>query len=63
MMQIPMDAQQNYRNYVSNQTYNYSYMGIQRPSLTSAMNNPLLNPFAWAEFVKAWRDGKFKRNE
>ena len=21
----------------------------------------LLNPFAWAEFIKAWKDGKFKR--
>jgi hypothetical protein len=63
MMQMPMDAQQNYRNYVNKQVYNYSYMGMQKPSLTSAMNNPLLNPLAWAEFVKAWRDGKFKRND
>lgn len=63
MMQVPMDAHQNFRNYIDQQTYNYSYMGLQRPSLTSAVNNPLLNPMAWAEFIKAWKAGKFRRDD
>lgn len=57
-----LDAQAQYTRMVAQQAYNFSYKGLQRPSLTGAMNNPLLNPFAWAEFIKAWKEGKFKRN-
>ncbi|MFC2111361.1 carboxypeptidase-like regulatory domain-containing protein [Bacteroidota bacterium] len=63
MNSIAMDGSMNYRNYVSKQIYNYSYMGMQKPSLTSMVNNPLLNPFAWAEFIKSWKRGDFKRGD
>ncbi|MCF8295918.1 MAG: carboxypeptidase-like regulatory domain-containing protein [Saprospiraceae bacterium] len=63
MNTIAMDGSMNYRNYVSKQIYNYSYMGMQKPSLTGMMNNPLLNPFAWAQFIKSWKRGDFKRDD
>lgn len=61
MMDMGMDGAGNYRAFVGQQAYNYSYKGMQPQSLTGMMNNPLLNPFAWAEFIKAWREGKFKQ--
>lgn len=61
MNEIPMDGSMNYKEVVAQQVYNASYQGLQKPSLTGAMNNPLLNPFAWAEFFKAWKRGDFKR--
>ncbi len=63
MNNIPMDGSMNYRNYINKQVYNYSYMGMQKPNLTSMMNNPLLNPLAWAEFIKAWKRGDFKKDD
>jgi len=24
---------------------------------------PILNPFAWAKFIQAWRNGDFKRKD
>lgn len=63
MNSLSMDGSMNHRNYVSKQIYNYSYMGMQKPSLTGMMNNPLLNPFAWAEFIKSWKRGDFKRED
>ena len=63
MNNIPMDGSMNYRNYINKQVYNYSYLGMQKPNLTSMMNNPLLNPFAWAEFIKAWKRGDFNKDD
>jgi hypothetical protein len=52
----PMDAQMNYRNYIDNQTGKLYYFGQQQPF-------NIFNPFAWAQFIKAWKDGKFQRKE
>lgn len=61
--QMGWDASMNYRDFVSNIHYQASYQGQMKPSLTGMVNNPLLNPFAWAELVKAWKAGKFKRKK
>ena len=50
----PMDARMNYRNYIDNQTSKLYYAGQQQPF-------NFLNPFAWAQFIKAWKEGKFKQ--
>jgi hypothetical protein len=49
----PMDASMNYRNYIDNQTSKLYYYGQQQPF-------NIFNPFAWGQFIKAWKDGKFK---
>ncbi|NQV02936.1 MAG: carboxypeptidase-like regulatory domain-containing protein [Bacteroidia bacterium] len=54
--QLPMDARMNYNNYIENQTSKLYYFGQQQPF-------SIFNPFAWAQFIKAWKDGKFKRKE
>ncbi len=54
--QFPMDASMNYKNYMDQQYYKLYYAG-QTPPIS------IFNPFAWAEFIKAWREGKFKRNK
>ena len=54
--EYPMDARMNYRNYIDNQTSRLYYFGQQQPFT-------IFNPFAWAAFIKAWRDGKFKSQE
>lgn len=50
----PMDARMNYRNYIDGQTSKLYYFGQQQPF-------NFLNPFAWAQFIKAWKEGKFKQ--
>lgn len=52
---MPMDGSMNHRWFLDQQQQqqNYKYM---RPT------NPLLNPFAWAEFIKAIKRGDFKRD-
>jgi hypothetical protein len=50
----PMDARENYNNYIENQTSKLYYFGQQQPF-------NIFNPFAWAQFIKAWKDGEFKR--
>jgi hypothetical protein len=50
----PMDANMNYRNFIDGQTSKLYYFGQQQPF-------NFLNPFAWAQFIKAWKDGKFKQ--
>jgi hypothetical protein len=52
----PMDARMNYNNYIETQTSKLYYFGQQQPF-------NIFNPFAWAKFIKAWKDGKFKRKE
>jgi hypothetical protein len=51
-----MDADMNYNNYIQQQTSKLYYAGQLPP-------NNLLNPIAWAQFIKAWRDGKFKKKK
>lgn len=55
-LEMPMDGAMNYRNYIDQHTSKLYYYGQLPP-------NNLLNPFAWAEFIKAWRDGKFKKKD
>lgn len=53
---MPMDGAMNFRNMIDRQTSKLYYVGQLPP-------NNLLNPFAWAQFIKAWREGKFKRKK
>ena len=50
---MPMDASMNYKG-VQQQYQSKLYWAGQYPP------NNLLNPFAWAQFVKMWREGKLK---
>jgi hypothetical protein len=54
--EYPMDASMNYRNYIDTQTSKLYYFGQQQPF-------NIFNPFAWAAFIKAWKNGKFKSQE
>jgi len=45
---------QSYRNYMSAQADRLYYNGQTMP-------NNLLNPLAWAKFIKAWKRGDFKK--
>lgn len=51
-MEMPMNGSMNYRNQIQ-QVIDKNYYNGQK------MPNHLLNPFAWKEFIEAWRDGKF----
>ncbi|HNY06860.1 MAG TPA: carboxypeptidase-like regulatory domain-containing protein [Bacteroidales bacterium] len=51
-----MDGASNYQSYMSDQYNKLYYKGQVVP-------NNLLNPFAWADFFKAWKEGKFKSNQ
>jgi hypothetical protein len=53
---MPMDGSMNYQNYIDQTVSKLYYAGQTQPI-------SLLNPFAWAEFFKAWQDGKFKRKQ
>lgn len=53
---MPMDGSMNYRNYIDQTVSKLYYAGQTQPI-------SLLNPFAWAQFIKAWQDGKFKRKK
>jgi hypothetical protein len=50
------DGRENYNNYMQNQTSKLYYFGQQQPFT-------IFNPFAWAQFIKAWKEGKFKKKE
>lgn len=52
----PMDGSMNYRNQIQN-VVNKSYYNGQYVPIS------LLNPFAWAKFFKAWKEGKFKKKD
>lgn len=50
------DAGVNYRHYINNKTNQlYTSGGIPTSNLG--------NPFAWMQFIKAWKEGKFKRDK
>jgi len=53
---LVMDGSMNYRNYIDNKIQNLYWQGQYRPIT-------LLNPFAWAQFIKAWKQGKFKNKK
>lgn len=50
---LPTDGRENSSNYLR-QTANKAYYTGQAPPMN------IFNPFAWAEFIKAWKRGDFK---
>lgn len=54
--QIPMNGQMNF-NWQMQQVQNRLYYSGQYPP------NNLLNPLAWAKFIKAWKNGDFKKKK
>jgi hypothetical protein len=50
---VAMSGSMNFRNYIDKRVGQLYYAGQMPP-------NNLLNPFAWAQFIKAWKQGKFK---
>jgi hypothetical protein len=56
MIGMAMDASQNYK-YSMQQNQSRLYYAGQFPSYN------LLNPIAWAQFIKAWKDGAFKKKK
>lgn len=54
--QIPMNGQMNF-NWQMKQVQSKLYYAGQYPP------NNLLNPIAWAKFIKAWKDGDFKKKD
>jgi len=53
---LPMDGSMNYRHQMQ-MTADKAYWNGQY------MPNNWLNPFAWAQFFKAWKEGKFQKKE
>ncbi len=51
---LPAEGSVNFK-YLVNQQLDKLYYNGQTQPIT------VLNPFAWAKFIKAWKDGKFKR--
>jgi hypothetical protein len=54
MEDVRMDGSMNFKNAMQQQTSRLYYAGQLPP-------NNLLNPIAWAQFIKAWQNGEFKR--
>ncbi len=52
---MALDGAGNFRNYM-NQQYQQLYYAGQMPPMR------IFDPLAWAEFFKAWKEGKFKRS-
>lgn len=52
----PMDGSMNFRHTMQLYQEKLYYNGQTQPIT-------ILNPIAWAEFIKAWKDGKFKRTD
>jgi len=53
---LSMDGSMNYKNYMEWEGYKNYYIGQTQPI-------SLLDPFAWAKFFQAWKEGKFKRKK
>ncbi len=54
--QYPMDGSMNFDWSMQQQQNRLYYIGQTQPIT-------VLNPFAWAQFIKAWKEGKFKRDK
>jgi hypothetical protein len=50
---LAMDGSMNHKNYMQQHADKIYYAGQTPP-------NNLLNPFAWAQFLSAWKEGKLK---
>lgn len=53
---MPMDGSMNFRHAMHQQQGRLYYAGQLPP-------NNLLNPIAWSKFIKAWRNGDFKKKD
>lgn len=53
---LPADGREAVNANIKRQTQKYYYQGQQQP-----IN--LLNPFAWADFIEAWKRGDFKKKD
>lgn len=53
---MEMDAEENQDYYLSQQAKHLYYAGQEPP-----MN--IFNPFAWAKFIEAWKNGDFKKKD
>lgn len=53
---MPMDGSMNHRYFMNQQFDRVQYGSGPRP-------NPLLNPFAWAEFIKSIKRGDYKKKK
>ena len=53
MASLPRDGKEAASNYLSKQSAKYYYAGQAPPQ-------NIFNPFAWADFIKAWKRGDFK---
>lgn len=56
VLTMPSNGSLNFK-YQMQQKQQQLYYNGQAPPIT------VLNPFAWAQFIKAWKEGKFKRKE
>ncbi len=56
MENMPMDGGMNFRNYMNQHNQRLYYAG-QAPPMR------IFDPIAWAEFFKAWREGRFRRSD
>ena len=53
---VPMDGRMNHKYFMQQQTNHVNNRYMIR-------SNPLLNPFAWAEFIKSIKRGDFKKDD
>ena len=53
---MPMTAQMNFKLQMQERSHMIYHAGQYKP-------NNLLNPFAWAKFIEAWKRGDFKRRD
>lgn len=56
MQSLPADAREASSAYMRQQATKMSYAGQAAPQ-------NIFNPFAWAEFIKAWKRGDFKKKK
>jgi hypothetical protein len=56
MQKMPLDGYSNYRH-MTNQYSDRLYYAGQRPPMR------IFDPFAWSQFIQAWREGKFRRQD
>lgn len=60
---MAMDGSMNHTAFMNTKIHQMSTYNMQPQSLTSMVNNPLLNPFAWVKFIEAIKNGDFKRKD
>jgi hypothetical protein len=54
MASLPRDGKEAASSYLSKQSAKYYYAGQAPPQ-------NIFNPFAWADFIKSWKRGDFKK--